>query len=414
MRSYDERAMNVLPDKFQILRELGRGGTSVVYEAFDQEVGSEVAVKLLLSTEEAERFRLEATRLESLNHPNVVSLLSYGQHDDRDFIVMECLPEGDLNHRTQGLNLADTLEFFLQICDGLSYLHDLGIVHRDLKPSNILFDVHGRPKIADLGLSRQVDERMQLTQSGAIVGSYSYMSPEQILSSKVGPSADLYSLGVCLFRALTGVRPFEFQNDFAMLKAHLQDTPPCLRQYLPDAPKGLVQLVADLLAKDEQDRPATADDVADRLLEVLDLVRAGENDISEQELEKGFEALDDRERSLMLIVAHLAEEANFENICAISAYAEDTTDRILEDLLLTGFLRVEPSDHFRLKLSTRFVRAYLTPRIEKLYEGRLARYRSRFKTRAMSRSVEAVWLPESTLDEFDLDGLGDALSRRAS
>ena len=134
---------NLLPDRFEILGELGRGGTSVVFHARDKERDQEVAVKVLLREAEEHRFQREAERLASLNHPNVVGFLEVGQHEGRDFLVMEYLEMGDLTSYVQGLSVIQILQLFSQVCDGLAHLHDKGIVHRDIKASNIF--LRGRP-----------------------------------------------------------------------------------------------------------------------------------------------------------------------------------------------------------------------------------------------------------------------------
>lgn len=397
---YDVVVKNILPEKFSVHAELGSGGTSVVYAARDLETERMVAVKLLVCDEESRRFRLEAHRIANLSHPNVVCYLEVGQHNDRDFLVMECLPKGDLDEAVEGLSIREKLELFLKLCDGLEYLHTHGIVHRDIKPSNILFDQNGEPKIADLGLARHVDENLQLTQTGSIVGSCAFMSPEQILSSKVGPSADLYSLGVCLFKALTGENPFQAKNDFAMLKAHLQDEPPSLREYLPDASPQLVGLVKQLLAKDPVNRPETAGEVARRLLDCLDV------EVSEAQIEGQFEELGDRERSLLLILCHLGPRANFENVCALSAFPADSTERALIALEQSGYLRADLNDVFSLKIPASVVRPYLTPRLQRLYDSRLARYSERYG----AKTAEPVWLAESTVEDFDFESLASMAS----
>jgi len=361
----------------------------------------DVAVKVLICQEESERFRLEASRLSSLSHQNIVSYYEVGDHNGHEYLVMECMAKGDLNHRVKGLSLCEILRVFVEICDGLSYLHGRGIIHRDLKPGNILFGADGRPKIADLGLSRHIDQTMQLTQAGAIVGSYSYLSPEQILSSRVGPSADLYSLGVCLFKALAGVRPFCTDNDFAMLKAHLHELPPSLRDHRSDAPDSLVSLVSELLAKDPSERPESATRVAERLLECLDEIEGPEGALGLADWERIFDSLEDAPRSILLVLAFLKDGATFEHVCCVSPYAEDKTDLAVEELLELGFIRVSGEDRFFLKIPRTLVEARLSGRLRRLYEDRFSRRVRCLEASRKSVSSDPVWLPESSFDEFE-------------
>ena len=217
-----------------------------MYRALDTASQREVAVKLLLKSSEEDRFRHEARQLASLSHPNVVSFLEVGSHEGHDFLVMEFLEMGELSAYVRTLSVAAILGVFVQICDGLAHLHDTGIVHRDIKPANILVDSNGRPKITDLGVARRMEQSTRLTQAGTILGTYSYLAPEQILSSNVGPQADIYSLGICLFAALTGRNPFEATNQFAMLRAHLEEEPPSLQEFIPQAPAVLCSLLQNL------------------------------------------------------------------------------------------------------------------------------------------------------------------------
>ena len=161
-----------LPDRFDVIEELGRGGSSVVYRALDTASQREVAVKLLLKSSEEDRFRHEARQLASLSHPNVVSFLEVGSHEGHDFLVMEFLEMGELSAYVRTLSVAAILGVFVQICDGLAHLHDTGIVHRDIKPANILVDSNGRPKITDLGVARRMEQSTRLTQAGTILGTH--------------------------------------------------------------------------------------------------------------------------------------------------------------------------------------------------------------------------------------------------
>jgi serine/threonine protein kinase len=363
---------NLLPQRFEIIGELGRGGSSVVFHARDTQRDQEVAVKVLLREGEEDRFQREAERLAGLSHPNVVSFLEVGHHEGRDFLVMEYLEMGDLTTYIKNHSVVQILRLFSQICDGLAHLHDRGIVHRDIKPANILVNRAGRPKITDLGVARHVERNTRLTQAGTILGTYSYLAPEQILSSTVGPRADIYSLGICLFTSLTGRKPFEADNEFKMLKAHLEETPPSIREFLPEAPESLDALVQQMLAKDEEDRPRSARAVADMLQECIrDLENQNREDLQPVWEEK-IEGLPEDQRSVLLAITYLKDDATFENVCQATPFSEDKTDRCLEALLQDRLIDSPTDDRFSLRFPEETIQTRLTPRLKKLFASRLA------------------------------------------
>ena len=363
---------NLLPERFKVLGELGRGGTSIVFRALDTDHDREVAVKVLLKDSEEDRFQREAERLASLSHPNVVSFLEVGHHDGRDFLVMEYLEMGDLTSYVQNLSVIDILRFFIQICDGLAHLHDRGIVHRDIKPANILVDAAGCPKITDLGVARQMERNTRLTQAGTILGTYSYLAPEQILSSSVGPKADLYSLGICLFTSLTGRKPFEAENEFTMLKAHLEETPPSILEFIPEAPESLDRLIQEMLAKDEDDRPRSARAVADMLQESIQELQSRNQEDLQPALEDKIEKLPEDQRSVLLAITYLGKEATFARVCKAAPFSEDKTDRCLEELLKTKLIDSPTDDSFALTFPEETIQTRLTPRLRKLFATRLS------------------------------------------
>jgi serine/threonine-protein kinase len=171
-------------------------------------------------------------------------------------MVLEHLPNGSLEDRLKQGPLTDdeTLRIATEIAAGLAHAHERGLVHRDLKPANVLFDSEGRAKIADFGIAR-MGGAGTLTEAGTVLGTASYISPEQAAGSAAGPASDVYSFGVILFRMLTGRLPFVSTNAMELVRKHRDDAPPTVSHSRPDAPARLARLVAAALAKDPLERP---------------------------------------------------------------------------------------------------------------------------------------------------------------
>ena len=267
----------ILEDRYELVAPLGEGGMGTVYRARQLSVDRPVAVKLLkheLSSDpiQVARFLREVKALSLLHHPNLLTVHDFGQSDDgRLFVVTELL-EG----RTLGEVLGDgaplaaerVRDLTAQICEGLHAAHDVGIVHRDLKPDNLfcVADRRGRDhlKILDFGIARVTSgEEDKITRTGTTIGTPAYMSPEQILGEELDQRSDLYSLGCVLRELLTGTPPFDHGTAVELMRAHLETPPSPVPAAV--APKALRELIADLLAKDRNDRPASAEAVIHRL-----------------------------------------------------------------------------------------------------------------------------------------------------
>src|SRR5436190_14742977 len=201
-------ANEVIAGRFRLRKPLG-GGMSEVWLADDTELGRPVVVKLLGADAERPRFEREARAAAALAHPNIVQIYHYGEWNGRPYMVLEHLPGRTLEERLRGGALADTetRRIARDVAAGLAHAHARRLVHRDLKPANILFDGEGRAKIADFGIARMGNQGT-LTEAGTVLGTASYISPEQASGLPAGPPSDVYSFGVILFRMLTGQLPF--------------------------------------------------------------------------------------------------------------------------------------------------------------------------------------------------------------
>jgi serine/threonine protein kinase len=259
---------------YRILRLLGRGGMGVVYQAEDSSLGRPVAIKILKEEladqyDPWERFLREARTLASIKHEHVVTVYHTGQEGRVAYLVMELLQGCSLaEHLVKGRqqSVADILRLGRELAAGLAVVHSHGLVHRDIKPANLWVEApRGRLKILDFGLARMVSDDAHLTQTGVVVGTPAYMSPEQARGVEVDQRSDLFSLGCILYRLCTGVEPFRGPDTMSLLTALAVDDPCPVEELNPAIPKALSELVMHLLAKKPDDRPATAKDVIARL-----------------------------------------------------------------------------------------------------------------------------------------------------
>ena len=262
----------ILLGRYRIERELGRGGMAVVLAASHITIGAPVAIKVLhasLSARRAaaDRFLTEARAIAAVQHPNVVRVSDYGElSDGRPFMVMEYLRGRDLARElegTAGLPWSTVRPILLQVCAALQAAHDVGIVHRDVKPQNIfLLDEgshHARVKVLDFGIAKVTDTlRCDLDDDGegdgAFVGTPDYMAPEQSSGVEVDARADIYALGVTLYRALTGKLPFVSEHWFHTVTQHMYRTPPRPRSINPSIPKEVEAIILRAMAKQPDDR----------------------------------------------------------------------------------------------------------------------------------------------------------------
>jgi non-specific serine/threonine protein kinase len=260
-----------LLNRYRLDAELGHGGMGVVYRAYDTLLNRTVAVKVLseASIESGGHVRLlrEARAAAQLNHPNIVSVYDAGEADHAPFIVME-LVEGQTLYEAPPRALPDTLFIARQICAALEHAHAHGVVHRDLKPENVVFTPDGTIKLMDFGLARSATAS-RLTSEGAILGTVFYVAPEQAQGREADGRADLYALGVMLYEMTTGSLPFD-GDPLTVLTHHIQSPPAPPRTLRPDLPAALEAVILKLLAKNPDDRFASAREVAAALADVAE------------------------------------------------------------------------------------------------------------------------------------------------
>jgi eukaryotic-like serine/threonine-protein kinase len=253
--------------RFELLAPLGRGGFGTVYEARDARSGQRVALKELgqASGDNLARFKQEFRALSGLHHENLVGLSELLEQDGKWFIVMELIEGSDFLSHVRGrhdksesgreYDEARLRHALSGMAVGLTALHEFGVLHRDLKPSNVRVSHEGRAVLLDFGLVTSVDPSRQSTH-GLAMGTVAYMAPEQAIGSKIGPSADWYALGVCLFEALSDRLPFEGGSGFELLLRKQQSAAPRVSEFARDVPKDLDDLCQGLLARDPKDRPS--------------------------------------------------------------------------------------------------------------------------------------------------------------
>src|SRR5215831_11707885 len=267
MASTDTRLNRIFDTRYVIKRKLGSGGMADVYLAEDQELGRRVALKLLDDRHAAdeqfvERFRREAQNAAGLNHPNIVSIFDRGQAEDTYYIAMEFLDGRTLKELVVSRGAAPinvAIEYARQILSALRFAHRHGIVHRDIKPHNVLVDSEGRVKVTDFGIARAGTS--QMTETGSIVGTAQYLSPEQAQGRQVDQRSDLYSLGIVLYELLTGKTPFDGETPVEIAMKHLSNTPSPPSKLRPDVPPELDMVVMRALSKNPDDRYQSADEM---------------------------------------------------------------------------------------------------------------------------------------------------------
>jgi eukaryotic-like serine/threonine-protein kinase len=264
---------------FEVSEILGEGSYGTVYKAWDPELKRHVAVKLpragRISKDTSRLFLREARAAADIHHPNVVSVFEVGLHEGRHYIASQFIDGVSLFDwlKTHTLAPAETARLIVTMLRAVQVFHDKGIVHRDLKPGNVLLDQQTQPHIADFGLARNDNpNEMSVSQSGRIVGTLHYMSPEQARGDSRGITSlsDVYSMGVILYEMLTGKKPFKSTSSRTLLHSILTDDPPAPRRVNNKIPKDLETICLKALAKETDHRYASAGQMADDLQRFLD------------------------------------------------------------------------------------------------------------------------------------------------
>jgi tRNA A-37 threonylcarbamoyl transferase component Bud32 len=258
---------------YEILDEIARGGMGVVYKARQVSLNREVALKMILagqlaSERDVARFRAEAEAVAALDHPNILPIYEVGEHTGRHFFAMKLIAGGSLDDRIKASRQTprDAAQLMATVARAVHFAHQRGLLHRDLKPSNILLDEAGVPYVVDFGLAKKIEGDSALTQSGAIVGTPSYMAPEQAASQKALTAAvDIYALGAILYTLLTGRPPFRGDNLLETLRRVVEQEPVRPRLFDPQVPRDLETICLKCLTKEADRRYRSAEALAEDL-----------------------------------------------------------------------------------------------------------------------------------------------------
>ena len=259
---------DILKNRYEITELLGEGGMAFVYKALDKELQRYVAIKTLKPSyvgQESfvERFKREAQVASNINNPNIVQIFDWGI-EDVPYFVMEYVEGNSLTQilaKKKQLSISDVIYIGSRVANGLHAAHSNGLVHRDIKPGNILITSEGRVKVTDFGIVAIQNESSDITKTGSVLGTATYISPEQAKGEPVSRQSDLYSLGIVLYELLLGKPPFEGESPVSIATKHLTDKPEKLSGKRNDIPKGLENAILKLLSKNSTDRFKSAEDL---------------------------------------------------------------------------------------------------------------------------------------------------------
>jgi len=262
----------VFADRYEIIEQLGIGGMGAVYRVEDKKAKEEIALKLIkpeiaADKKTIDRFRNELTTARKIRHKNICGMYDLGEDKGSYYITMEYVPGEDLKgfiKRAAPVSIERAISITKQVCDGLAEAHQLGVVHRDLKPSNIMIDKDGNARIMDFGLARTLETR-GITDSGVMIGTPEYFSPEQAETKEVDHRSDIYSLGVILYEMLTGQRPFEGETALSVARKHADEIPKDPKEINPQIPDDLNGVIMKCLEKEKEKRYQNASELRKEL-----------------------------------------------------------------------------------------------------------------------------------------------------
>ena len=266
----------LLSERYRLDAQIGTGGMSTVYRAFDTTLERVVAVKLMhreiaSDSDQLERFRREARAVAQFSHPHIVGVIDAGEDDGRPYIVFEYVEGETLKDRIRRcgeLPVDESLAYAIEITRALGAAHSRGIVHRDIKPQNVLIDEEGMAKVTDFGIARSLDEE-GLTADGRVLGTTDYVSPEQALGHAVNGQSDIYSLGIVLYEMLAGDVPFHGENQVAVAMKHVREDIPDIARIRPEVSAGVASVVDHMTTKSLEARYADAVTLEDDLEDAL-------------------------------------------------------------------------------------------------------------------------------------------------
>ncbi|MFM8001965.1 MAG: protein kinase domain-containing protein, partial [Actinomycetota bacterium] len=267
-----ESSRPVINNRYGIGKRVGRGGMAEIFQAKDLLLDRPVAIKVLFAefaTDPAfvERFRREAQAAGNLNHPNIVGVYDWGKVNNTYFIAMEYVNGrtlSDILKQSGTLTPMQVCDVMIEVASALSSAHQSGVVHRDVKPGNILVSTTGQVKVTDFGIARALGAGVEegLTQTGAVMGTATYFSPEQAQGVFTDQRTDIYSLGIVMYEMLSGVAPFTGENAVAIAYKQVHETAPPIKERAPAVPDALAAIVTKCMAKSPDDRYSSADESA--------------------------------------------------------------------------------------------------------------------------------------------------------
>jgi serine/threonine-protein kinase len=271
-----ERFLGRTLGRFRVDAIIGAGGFAWVYKAYDPELEIPVALKILkpqyAGDEKFEqRFRREASTAAKLRHPNIIKIYAVGREEDAVFFAMDYLPQGLADRLNVMTVLPEPMliRMAIDVASALGFAHREGVIHRDIKTDNILFDEHGNAIVADFGIARAVAGHADSTGTNMVVGTPQYFSPEQARGLQLDGRADIYSLGVTLFKSATGSLPFQGTDWYEIARQHVEDKPPKPRSINPNLSRELEDVILQCLEKDPADRFPSGEALCEELVRVL-------------------------------------------------------------------------------------------------------------------------------------------------